>query len=270
MYMNSPDGQGFSRVKIDLDKLYHGISGYDGFKSKFEPFLQADPLAKDIITLENGYLNYRTEHIHANKNNQRKRILFLIGNPAVHSVAKGVPFAYEKGWHGSTKEHRFWETLRDTGYVDLPYKKDPEDKKKILLNADYDSKFIVNIEMFFTLPSTASGIKNSVHPIQKKSGVAQIRSLLGKKGLDRIANEERKRLAEIISNCDAVITCQTDAYHGVKSIDSPEFNRASIKEQFYKTKTMNGVLLYCIWPTHLWRSKVVKQQLKEIKKEITG
>ena len=270
MYEIMPDGQGFSRVEINLDDLYQGISGYDRFRQRFGPFMQADPLAQDIITLEDGCLKYRTEHIHAKKSSGRKSILFLVGNPAVHSVVTGIPFAYERGVNGREREHRFWGALRETGYVDLPYDFSDEEKKRILFNADYDSEIIFNMEVFFTLPSTASGNKNASHLIQKRSGVQQLLALLGSKALSRIAHKEAERLKEIMSKYDVVIVCQRNAYYGVKSSESPEYAIANLRNQFIQTETRNETLLYCIPPTYLFRTKKVLNQLREIRLNIIG
>ena len=78
----------------------------------------------------------------------------------------------------------------------------------MLFEADYDSGIVFNLELFFTLPSTASGSKSPGHPIQKLSGLAQIQSLLGKKALVRLAYQETNRMEVIIGEYDAVIACK--------------------------------------------------------------
>lgn len=265
MYTNLPDGQGFSRVNLDLQELYQGIVGYDRFKERFPPFMQADPLAKEIISLKGDTLTYRTEHIHVEEKDKRKSVLFLLGNPAVHSVATGIPFSYQHGVNGGQVEHRFWSALRETGFIDLPFHLSLKEKRKILFEADYDSKIVFNLDLFFTLPSTASGSAIHNHPIQKLSGVAQIQSLLGKKALSRIFDEEKRRLDSVIQKYDVVIACQKNAYDGVRSSCTPSYEKRSLMKNYYETETYNGVKLFCVPPTYLFRSKIVKGQLATIR-----
>jgi hypothetical protein len=270
MYAIIPDGQGFSRVEIDLEQLYKGIPGRDKFERQFEPFIQADDSAAKIINLTGNILQYKTEHIHVDGTDGRKSVLFVLGNPAVHSVVTGVPFAYEKKKNGDIKEHRFWKSLRDTGYVDLPYNLSTNEKKKKLFAADYNSEIIFNLEVFYTLPSTSSaqGNKNANHPILKNAGVPQLKSLFGTRALRRIASEESKRLHQIIQNYDAVIACQSDAYIGVKAPNSPKYSKKSLMERYFETQTIDGILLFCVPPTHLFGAAKVKEQLNDIRRRI--
>ncbi len=139
MFKVSPLSQGFSQVEIDLTKLFDTQKEYDDFIKKFDPFIASDPLNKDIIRLKNNILTYKTEHIIPTKNDGRKKVLFLLGNPATHSVKTGVPFSYENKSNGGKGEHRFWEALRITEFIDLPFNISIEEKKIILFDLHYKS-----------------------------------------------------------------------------------------------------------------------------------
>jgi hypothetical protein len=268
MFKVSPLDQGFSQVQIDLIKLFDTSKEHNNFHKRFGPFMSSDPLSKDIIGLENNILTYKTEHIVPAHNDGRKKVLFLLGNPATHSVQTGIPFSYENKRNGGKGEHRFWEALRSTGYIDLPYNMSVTEKKKLLFNLQYKSTIRFSLEVFFTLPSTASSRGKAAEPIQKKSGVLQIEYLLGRNALIKIAKKEKERLEDIIKIHDAVIVAQKDAYNGIKSKESQEYDGKKIKASGIETKTFNGVPLFCTPPTYLYRAAISQKILKKFKNRI--
>lgn len=255
MFKISLLSQGLSQVEIDLTQLFDSQEEHEEFIEKYAPFIASDPLNEDIIKLENNILTYKTEHIIPTKNDGRKKVLFLLGNPATHSVKTGIPFSYEKKRNGGKREHRFWEALRSTEFIDLPFEVSNEEKKRILFDLQYKSRIRFSQEVFFTLPSTASCTGKETHPIQKKSGVIQIEYLLGKKALAKIARMETKRLGPIIETHDAVIVAQKDAYNEIKSQESPKYEGGKVKKSGIETKTFNGVPLFCTPPTYLYRTQ---------------
>ena len=268
MFKVSSLSQGFSQVEIDLTKLFDTRKQYDDFIKQFKPFIASDPLNKDIIRLKSDILTYKTEHIIPTKNDGRKKVLFLLGNPATHSVKAGVPFSYENKRNGGKGEHRFWEALRITEFIDLPFNISVEEKKKILFDLQYKSTIRFSLDVFYTLPSTASSKNKEAYPIQKKSGVLQIEYLLGRKALVKIAKKETERLESIIKTHDAVIVAQKDAYNGIKSKKSPEYDGKKVKASGIETKTFNGVPLFCTPPTYLYRAANCQNILRVFKSKI--
>jgi len=272
MFKVSPLSLGFSQVEIDLTKLFDTSKECNNFHKRFGPFISSvissDPLSKDIIRLDNNILTYKTEHIIPTKDDGRKKVLFLLGNPAIHSVKTGVPFSYENKKNGGKGEHRFWEALRVTEFIDLPFNISVEEKKKILFDLQYKSTIRFSLDVFYTLPSTASSTDEVTDPIQKKSGVLQIKYLLGRKALVKIAKKETERLENIIKTHDAVIVAQKDAYNGIKSKESPEYDGKKVKASGIETKTFNGVPLFCTPPTYLYRAATSQNILKRIKNRI--
>ncbi len=132
----------------------------------------------------------------------------------------------------------------------------------------YKSPIRFSLDVFFTLPSTASSTGKEAEPIQKKSGVNQIEYLLGPKALKKIALKEKERLEDIIKQHDAVIVAQKDAYNGVKSNDSPEYDGKKSKVTGLETVTFNGVPLLCTPPTYIYRAPDSKAILSKFKKKI--
>ena len=142
------------------------------------------------------------------------------------------------------------------------------EKKNLLFNLQYKSNFRFSLDVFFTLPSTASSTGKEAEPIQKKSGVLQIEYLLGRNALSKIAKKEKERLEDIIKIHDAVIVAQKDAYNGIKSEESQDYDGKKIKATGIETKTFNGVPLFCTPPTYLYRAAISHNILKKFKSRI--
>lgn len=71
---------------------------------------------RDVCYIEGDNLKYMTESFVSPKVDQRTPLLIMLGNPASHSVASGICFAYE----GKNKEHRFWKALREFSILKFP------------------------------------------------------------------------------------------------------------------------------------------------------
>jgi hypothetical protein len=96
---------GKHKCALDLSQLYLSESDRQIFEQKWPDFLASDCHNSDIFSrLENDKLTYFTESFIPSRTDNRPPLLILLGNPASHSVASGVCFAYE----GNYREHRFW------------------------------------------------------------------------------------------------------------------------------------------------------------------
>jgi hypothetical protein len=212
---------GIPECELDLAKLFPDKKERLRFDGKLQSFLASDPTNSEIYFLKRDALRYYTESFISNNNDGRPPLLLLLGNPASHSTAAGMCFAFE----GSRREHRFWKALRETELLDfLPEQIDPNHnyrelnnlRKQALLNLDYISPFRVGIAVFYSMPSPASD--------QKWSGVNGLRRLLGQRALNIIAAEEEKRIARILDvfmkQAGGIIVFQRDAYNNLISQDS--------------------------------------------------
>lgn len=124
-------------------------------------------------------LVYKTEVLIPKTINSGKlNLLIVLGNPATHSVAKGMFFSYEKTRvEGKWREHRFWRSLRDCGILEFdgdlgnptPQNIDKINKYKrdCLLNGSYISRFNVFLLPYFSFPTPASRAYNGVKGIKK-------------------------------------------------------------------------------------------------------
>ena len=205
------------RCEIDLKKLFLDPKERDRFDKNWEAFLKSDPCNKQIFKLRGNQLIYHSEHLSPVKKDKRPPILLVFGNPASHSVATGMFFAFKD----NGKENRFWTSiLRPAGVLsfsygeDLPAAKLNAIRKKLLLELDYVSPFRIGLCIFISMPSAPGG---------PYGGVAGVRKLLGVRALRRLEAEESKRItkcAKAFIGDDPrgkVVTFQKNAWDGLKS-----------------------------------------------------
>ncbi len=91
---------------IDLQKLFPDSKERDRFDKNSEAFLESDPCNKKIFKLRGNRLIYHSEHLIPIKKDKRPPLLMVFGNPASHSVAAGMVFAFKD----NRKENRFFFT----------------------------------------------------------------------------------------------------------------------------------------------------------------
>jgi hypothetical protein len=206
---------------IDLTVLFKTVKERDNFDRKWPEFLTADPYNGKVYTLQGDTLCYKSENLIPAKKDSRSPLLLLLGNPASHSVYSRMFFAFEK----NEKEHRFWKFILKNAGLDFTSNISSindrnAERRRQLVNLDYDLPYRVGFSVFFSLPSGASG---------EHSGVEGIKWLLGVKALRRLENEEKKRFDENISQFmpygGTVLTFQKNAWNKLKCRDSPEYKR---------------------------------------------
>lgn len=261
---------GILDVELNIMQLYReNPKGYERFQERIAPFLNSDPYNSEVIdceSLEDGVLKYRTECIVPRKSEGFKvPLLFLLGNPASHSVYTEMPFAYEGKVH--RREHRFWRVLSKTGVLSFKAPFDAlssQERKKELIDGDYDSAFRIGLATFFSMPSSASGDYGEVNGLRK---------LLGTKALRAIGQYEKKRIENLIKDSmgsnGAVFAFYKGAYNGIKNPESQPYTRKS---------AVNGMLqaicdchpeakLFCLPPTRNIQGKKATEILCRFKRE---
>ncbi len=215
---------GIQEFKLNLLELYPAVDERRDFLARLDIFLKSDRSNQHIFSLQGDTLKYYSEVFVSYKIDDRPPLLLLLGNPASHSIAAGMCFAFER----EGQEHRFWKMLEETGT--LTFLEEPpisadlikknEMKRNALLELKYRSPFRVGIAVFYSLPSTASS------PIW--SGVQGVRKLLGAKAFGILTLQEEKRIGLLISkfigSTGGIISFQKDAYNGVRSQGSPAYS----------------------------------------------
>jgi hypothetical protein len=142
-------------------------------------------------------LLYATEVLLPITKEDRMNLLIVVGNPAIHSVAEGIFFSYEKRKGGIQIEHRFWRALREFELVTFPKninnptRTNNKYKRDYLLSGDYKSKFNLFLLPYFSFPTPASG---------KYNGVAGIRRIVGRDLFAEMKEFEAQRFERIISS----------------------------------------------------------------------
>lgn len=262
LYRNTPLKEpGFSSVEINLDELFNSEGEYITFLEKFKVFIENDSYAPNIIKVDENQklLSYITENILPDKNDGRKRVLYLFGNPATHSVKHGIPFSFEK--NEKRCEHRIWQAFRRAGLINLQWKAPIDDdqivgNKRILFNLEYEAPFRFSLDVLITLPSSSSNKKHGNNAMEKKFGVDKIKCLLGTDSFNELIKHETERLEKVIMVHDAVIAFQKDAYEAVRTKDSPSYKMDAVYKSGLYGETFHRKPLFCAPITKLILGKI--------------
>lgn len=217
---------GIQKCELNLSELYPTTDEYRDFLIRFDNFMKSDNSNQQIFSLQGNTLKYWSEIFVSDKIDDRPPLLLLLGNPASHSTAAGMCFAFEKG----SREHRFWRILNETGiltFLEQPSISTPdpvvmnEVRRNALLGLRYLSPFRIGIAVFYSLPSSASD--------PRWSGVSGVKKLLGSKAFDIISLQEERKISMLISRFmgqnGGIIAFQKDAYNRVRSQDAPAYSR---------------------------------------------
>jgi len=92
---------------IDLNRLFEAENERSRFDEKWISFLKSEPHNQKIYRLNGNQLTYQSEHLIPLKKDNRPPLLLVFGNPASHSVAAGMFFAFKD----NGKESRFWKSI---------------------------------------------------------------------------------------------------------------------------------------------------------------
>jgi len=215
---------------IDLNRLFDSENERSRFDEKWIPFLKSEPYNHKIYRLNGNQITYQSEHFIPLKKDNRPPLLLVFGNPASHSVAAGIFFAFKD----NGKESRFWKSiLKPAGVLsfsfdeNLPAEKLNALRKKQLLKLDYETPFRIGLSVFISLPSAPSG---------PWGGVAGVQKLIGFKALRRLETEESKRItkcAKAFIGDDSrgkVVTFQKNAWNGLRSNQNPDYKIEMAKD----------------------------------------
>jgi hypothetical protein len=257
--------EGIQEVILNVKKLME--DRFEDFSRNFPNFRRSDSSdMSQICRMEGDFLVYETESIHPKERKTgRTPLLLLFGNPAPHSIKNRMFFSYER----NGKEHRFWKVLSESEIFRLDEQIDDINernrlKKKKLLEANYDPPFQIYLDVFYSMPSPATG---------KWSGVAGLKRLFGTKALKKITELERQRIRDAVSRyiCPngLILAFQKDAYVKIKSENSPDYDIARKQAMEGNTQARcqfdNRIKLYCMAPTRLMYKN--HEALHKLKKE---
>jgi len=197
---------------IDLSKLFPDEKDRNEFQTNLKKFCNLQPTVCNIIRESENDLKYQSEQLIPTKKDKRPPVLFVFGNPAIHSIKNNMFFSSE-GKNGG--EHRFWKSILPKAGIDnLNFKGIiGESERNIrrlqaLLQLNYEAPVRIGLCVFISFPSAASG---------DYSGIQGVKRLFGSKALDELVKYERKRvlamIKEFVTPDGAVFTFQTDAWN---------------------------------------------------------
>lgn len=263
---------GINECRLNLALLFDGEEQHKRFDERWPAFYEADSQNSKIFCKKPNELIYLTEEFIPSRIDERPPLLIILGNPASHSVTSGFCFAFE----GKGREHRFWRSLNKVGllrfssdseFPEYSWEKQNKVRKKELFELTYESSFRIGLGVHFTIPSPASG--------SKWSGVSGLENLFGKKGLQRIEVEEKRRIKKLIrkflNSKGGVIAFQKNAYECIRSSQAPEYKLQKAFEGSLITKINSedfSFLLFGVPPTRYAYSKQFQSILSSIKRRL--
>ena len=255
---------GIQPCELDISLLYSDPDDRARFERNWPEYLRSDPSLTQVVRRAGNKIFYITESLIPAERDNRPPLLLLLGNPAPHSVAAGMCFAFE----GSGREHRFWVALRRAGLLEFSsdshtraYTLEERNRirKQELFRLDYTSPFRIGIAVYFSLPSAASD--------PKWSGVSGLHRLFGARALHLIAARENERISDLVRGVmdrpGGILAFQRAAYEGVRSESTPPYTRALARSGRLLGQARYGthVLLAGAPPTRLLNSATDLQSL---------
>ena len=177
----------------------------------------------------------------AKRDESKKNLVLVFGNPSPHSVKEAIMFSYEGKLY---KTHRVWKVLQDTGIINIPqelcsqslddYKEKGIKRNDLVRDGLISDKFNLSLFSYFTLPSASSDLK--------WSGVAGLKKLLGRKAWEKFKIIEHDRFLAHLTFLPLntkILVFQKDVYDNI----------------IENSNTLDITLLS---PTRLWYSQKVK------------
>jgi len=260
-YRRMPPGH--LECTLDLSALYSSPRERETFKERYRKFRDSDPDNKHVYRLKGKRLIFKSEQLIPSKRSNKPSLLLVFGNPATHSIRKGMFFSPKE----DGEENRFWKhLLPGAGIVDLAFDEALSTTKRNKLriesmrDLEYHSAFRIGLCVYISMPSSAGG---------SWSGVAGIQKLLGLKAMKRLEEDEKERILKVarsfFSSRGIVVTFQRNAWEGLRSEKQPTYSiDLARKGKLVGTlRGMANVPLYGVPPTRLLGpcSKVLRKFL---------
>ena len=194
-------------VEMDLSSAVFGLSKkqISVFEERLDKIGSNDPDFFDICSFRNGILRYESETLFpAEIDGSRQKVLLVLGNPAIHSVKKGM-FFYSKG---NGDRHQFWGKLAKAGLVRAVPKttreKEANLRRDMVLKGTSSDKYLVGLTTFYSFPTPGS--QTSL------AGVAGVERLF-KPIIEQVCKMEVKRILSYPFTDGAVVVfCQKSSF----------------------------------------------------------
>lgn len=172
------NGTGINITKVILDKINQGAK-------------------KRIVDFDEGkrLLKYTSETLLPPPNkidNEKTKLLFILGNPATHSIENKM-FFFSK--NDRVSRHGFWGKLAKNCLLqnfELETREEEAEKRRtLILTGNTNNKFVVGFTTFYSFPTPVEG---------DYKDAAGVKKLFRKKLLERIETEEFARMITGVEN----------------------------------------------------------------------
>jgi hypothetical protein len=127
------------------------------FTKRYEEIGRNDPSFLDICSLQGSVLKYESETLlPKNMDGSKRKVLIVLGNPAIHSVKNGM-FFYSKA---DGNRHPFWGKLAKAGLVHAVPKTTRDEeanlRREMILNSTSSDNYLVGLTTFYSFPTPGS------------------------------------------------------------------------------------------------------------------
>lgn len=205
-YPANEDGQ--YEVFLDLCAVL-STRQLDEFKSNLEKMKEEDKDSNEIYKLDGSILKYTSETLMPAKgDDKRKKLLFVLGNPATHSIT-GKMFFFSKN---NGDRHSFWGKLEKADILanfNSTREDEANSRRKLILDGNRGSNFIVSFTTFYSFPTPVEGKFKDVAGVEK----------LFKPIIYKIMEEEFDRINQYAFSMGATLICTQKA--GFDYMSSP-------------------------------------------------
>ena len=171
--------------------------------SKIKDALHKETGFKDVCCIDRNNFNYESETILPLdiENAEKQKILMVFGNPAIHSVEKGMFYFSKTPKFNKDKQrreyskHQMWGKLEKAGLIkNVDAKgtksldkriKEADARRDLILKGKTCDQYLLGLTTFYSLPTPVTGYYGNVEGVKR---------VFGKTILPEIQEQEIKRI----------------------------------------------------------------------------
>jgi len=166
-------------------------------RSKIKEALHKEPEFKKVCCTNKNNFKYESETILPldEENTGKQKILMVFGNPAIHSVEKGMFYFSKRPKFNEYSKHQMWGKLEKAGLIKNVDAKDTESLNKrekeadarrdLILRGKTCDQYLLGLTTFYSLPTPVTGYYKNVEGVKR---------VFGETILPEIQDQERKRI----------------------------------------------------------------------------
>jgi len=189
--------------------------------SKIKDALHKEPEFKKVCCIDGNNFKYKSETILPldSENTGKQKILMVFGNPAIHSVEKGMFYFSKTPKLNEYSKHQMWGKLEKAGLIKNvdakdtksleKRKKEADARRELILKGKTCDQYLLGLNTFYSLPTPVTGYYKNVEGVKR---------VFGKTILPEIQEQEIKRILGYEFSKEALlIFAQKSTYEIFKS-----------------------------------------------------